>query len=97
MITVTQRIPTSSFAYIEYIEEYENIDAAIAEHKRVLKLYDTQKELSVNDWAKVRNKMLQTGECDPNLMEDMSAAQRWFINELKKGMRACSAPEPVLD
>lgn len=94
---INQRIPTSQFAYIEFTENYDSIEDAMADHKRVLKLFEDNSGLSTNDWAKVRNTMLVTGQCDPNLLEEMNASQRWFVNELKKALRANEVKEPVIN
>jgi len=83
---VTQRIPTSQFAYIEFTTDYETAEDALEENARLVKAYE-EPGLPQNEWARVRNAMLVTGEFDPNI-EGLSKAQRYFINQLKLALRA---------
>lgn len=92
---VTQRVPTSQFAYIEYEGEYENLEDALEENARLVKAYEDP-GLPVREWAQLRNKMLVTGEFDPNI-EGLSKAQRYFINELKLALRANKAEDPIIN
>lgn len=88
MIKAIQRIPTDSYAYIELEMEYESTEDAFIDHQRLLKLHEGGVGLKTKEWAKVRNHMLNTGECDPNLLEEMNRAQRYWINETKLALRA---------
>lgn len=97
MIKVTQRIPTDQYAYIEIDTEYLSVEDAFLDHKRLLKLHNDGAGLSIRDWAKVRNQMMVTGECDPNLMDSMNHIQRYVINEFKLAIRAHKAPDPVIN
>lgn len=92
---IVHRIPTSQFAYIEFEEEVDSPEDGMANHRRYIKMYEEKEGLSMRDWAKVRNNMLVTGQCDPNLMEEMSHPQRWFVNELKKALRAVSEEDVI--
>lgn len=85
---ITHRIPTTQYGYIELEEEVSNPQEAVDNHKQYCKLYEEKGGLSVNDWAKVRNNMLITGECNPDTIQEMNTAQRWFVNELKNALRA---------
>lgn len=96
MVKAIQRIPTDQYAYIELELEYETVEEAFIDHERLLKLHEAGVGLDSRDWAKVRNNMLITGECDPEKMEFMNKAQRYFINELKLAMRAHTAPDPIV-
>jgi hypothetical protein len=93
----THRIPTAQYAYLEYATEHGSVEEAMAEHKRVTKLYEEQGDLSHREWVKIRNTMLATGDCDVNELERLSPSQRWFVNELKLALRAHTAPEPVIE
>lgn len=88
MIKVTQRIPTEQYAYIEFEKDYDNVEESMIDHVRLIKEYTEGAGLSVNDWAKVRNNMLKTGEVDVNLLQDMNKAQRYWVNETKNALRA---------
>jgi hypothetical protein len=81
------RIPTTQFGYVEIEEEYDCAEDAIADHNRLVKCYHDGEGLPAREWTKVRATMLNTGECDPDLMERMSHAQRWWVNETKKALR----------
>ena len=82
---ITQRIPLSQFAYVEFAKEYENEEEAIAHNAELIAIHEDA-GLGVNEWAKVRRKMFSTGEFDPNI-EGLSKAQRYFVNECKKALR----------
>lgn len=97
MIKVTQRIPTNQYAYIEVELEYETVEEAFIDHERLLKLHESGVGLDARAWKKVRERMLNTGECDPNDAHLMNNAQKWWVNETKLGMRALSASEPVIN
>lgn len=87
-IKVIQRIPTEAYAYIELALEYANAEEAFIDHKRLLKMHEGGVGLEPREWTKVRKSMLEKGECDPELIEKMNNPQRWFINELKLGIRS---------
>lgn len=87
MIKITQRIPLETYSYIEFEKEYDSIQEALGEHAYLVNEYG-QAGLPEKEWAAVRNNMLNTGECDPNLLEQMNKSQRWFINQLKLALRA---------
>lgn len=88
-----QRIPTTQYGFIELEMEYDSPQEAIIDHTALVKMYEEGVGLSKNEWAKVRNKMLETCECDPNLFEQMNKAQRWWINETKNALRAAKDVE----
>lgn len=97
MIKAIQRIPTADYAYIELEMEYEDAETAFIDHDRLMTLYKGGVGLSVRDWAQCRNNMLNTGQCDPELIEQMNKAQRYWINETKLALRAQTAEEPVIN
>lgn len=94
---IIQRIPTAQYAYIEFKKEYETVEEAMSDHKRIVNLYGKEGDLTHKEWVAIRNNMLVTGEFDPNLSERLSASQKWFVNELKLALRAHTAPDPVLN
>ena len=81
-------VPTKEYAFIE-VEVNDTIENMVALHDEIANKALDKEGLSVNDWAKARNKMLVTGEFDPNL--ELSKAQRFFVNELKKALRAVNS------
>ena len=96
MVKAIQRIPTDQYAYIELQLEYETVEEAFIDHERLLKLHESGVGLDAREWKKAREHMLSTGECNPELLERMNKAQRYFINELKLAMRAFKAQDPVI-
>lgn len=94
---VTHRLATAQYCYVEMEQEYATPEEAMAEHKRLEKLYSEEGELTHREWVAIRNNMLVTGECDPNEMHRFSPSQRWFCNELKLALRSHSAEEPVIN
>lgn len=97
MIKVTHRLPTSQFAYMEFEEEVANPQEAMINHNLYLSMYSDKVGLDQNTWAKVRNNMLVTGQFDPNLFDEMSKAQRFWVNETKKALRANDSKDPVIN
>lgn len=93
MIKAIQRIPTVQYGYVEVELEYENAEDAIFDFDRLQTLYEGGKGLDASAWKKVREHMLNTGESDPNLHDEMSKAQRWWINETKLGLRGLKAED----
>lgn len=71
------------------------VEDAFAEHASLLSKY-ADPGLPPREWSKVRNKMMMTGEFDPNI-EGLSKLQRYFINETKLGFRAAQAPDPIIN
>lgn len=96
-IKVTHRIPTSQYAYIEFEKEYDSVEDSIADHKHISTLYEEKGDLTHREWVKVRNKMLSTGELDVNLIDRLSATQRWWINETKLALSAFEAEDPIIE
>lgn len=87
-INVKQRIPTVNYAYLELEIAYDTAEEAFIDHNRLLKLHEGGVGLPPREWTKVRKDMLSKGECDPEKLTEMNNAQRWFINELKLGIRS---------
>ena len=96
-IAVTHRIPTSQFAYIEFTQKHENVEEAMDEHKRVASLYTSESQLTKGEWVAVRNRMLVDGNVDVNLLDRMSTAERWWINQTKLALRAHEPEEPIIN
>ena len=96
-IKTLHRIPTEQFAFVEFELEHDTPEEAIVEHTTLCSQYRGGEGLKTNEWAKVRDNMLLTGECAPNLLEEMNKPQRYFINELKKALRANKAEDPVIE
>lgn len=94
---VTQHVPTIQYAYLEVELEYETVEDAFIDHQRLLKLHEGGVGLDAREWKKCRERMLNTGECDPNNNHLMNNAQRWWVNETKLAMRALSAQEPTIN
>ena len=92
-----QRIPTTQYGYIELELEYDTAEDAMLDHNRLQAMYVGGPGLDVHEWKKVREHMLNTGECDPNIMDKMNKAQRWWVNETKLALRALKAEEPVIN
>lgn len=86
MISVTQRIPTEQYAYIEFTTDYESVGDAIAQHTELCARYNDE-GLPDREWAGVRNKMFETGQFDPNI-EGLSKAQKYFVNQCKLALRS---------
>ena len=78
-------IPTMEYGFIEV--SCETIEEALAEHDTIQNMVKEKDGLSASEWKKVRMTMLNTSECDPNIIEQMSKAQRYWINETKKTLR----------
>lgn len=91
---IIQRVPLDQFAYIEFEQEYDNAQEAIAHNAELVKMKD-QVGLPEREWAKVRNQMLQTGEFDPNT-EGLSKAQAYWVNQTKLALRSLKAEEPTI-
>ena len=96
MIKVTQRVPTSQYAYLEFEQEYETAGEALAHNAELVAKY-SDAGLPDREWAQIRNKMFRTGEFDLNI-EGLSKAQQYFINQCKLAIRANEKEvEPVIN
>lgn len=87
-IQVVQRIPTENYAYLELRLEYADVEEAFIDHKRLLTLHEGGPGLPPREWTKVRKDMMVKGECNPELIEQMNSAQRWWVNETKLALRS---------
>lgn len=90
---VIQRIPTDQYAYIEVELEYATVEEAYNDHLRLLKFHSDGTGISASEWKKVRENMLITSQCDPNIMERMNKSQRWWVNETKLALRGITKQE----
>ena len=82
---VKHRIPTDTYAYIEFEEESENAEQALIRNAELVASYNDA-GLPPREWVPIRRKMFETGEFDPNI-EGLSKAQRYFINQCKLALR----------
>ena len=84
-------IATKEYCFIEVEHEVpsnnEELEAIIDVHDKLALLINDKEGLSASAWKKVRTTMLNTGEFDPNLSEELSKAQRYWINQTKLGLR----------
>ncbi len=87
-LKVIQRIPTEAYAYIELSLEYNDVEEAFIDHRRLLKIHEGGAGLTPREWTKVRKDMMIKGECNPELIEQMNSAQRWWVNETKLALRS---------
>lgn len=94
-VKVTQRIPLDQFAYIEFTDEYESPQEAIAHNAELVKMH-TAPGLPDREWAQLRNNMLVTGQFDPNI-EGLSRSQQYWVNQTKLALRANKSDEPVIN
>lgn len=78
-------IATGDYCFLE--ADFETIDEALAEHDRIISMIKDKDGLPVREWTKIRRIMLTSGEFDPNISEQLSKAQRYWINEVKKTLR----------
>lgn len=85
------RIPTTQYGYIEVKLEYDDVECAIADHNRILRLYQEGVGLSASDWKSMREHMLTTGEFDPNRYEELNNDQKYWVNQTKLALRGLSA------
>ena len=91
-----QRVPTIQYGYVEMEMEYETPEDAFIDHSRLLKMYEGGVGIGASEWKKLRELMLTTGECDPNI-EGLNKAQRYWVNETKLALRGLKAQEPVIE
>ena len=73
------------YGFIE--AEFETAEEALATQDSIQNMVKEKNGLNASDWKKVRLTMLNTGEFDPNLSEQLSKAQRYWVNETKKTLR----------
>ena len=86
---VTLRIPTDQYAFIEIETEVEDKQQAVDEYNELQILANNNKEgLNTTEWARVRDNMLKTNEIDPEIIETLSKAQEWWVNQTKLAIRS---------
>ena len=91
-------IATKEYCFIEleYEDDYESIEhftSLVETHDRLALLINDKDGLDASAWKKVRMTMLNTSEFDPNLSEQLSKAQRYWVNETKKTLRDIKGEE----
>ena len=84
---IKQHIKTGDYMFIEFDNEYESVEDSFVDHARLQKKW-SDPGLEGRNWVRVRNHMIKTCECDPADIEQMSHAQKWFINEAKLALRS---------
>ena len=89
MNTHKLRVPTPDpFAFIEF-EFPGTAEEAIDEYRRLTVAVKENGGLADADWRAVLDDFLDDGSIsgDPGSIEKMNSAQRWCINEVKKGLK----------
>lgn len=81
---VKYHIPTEQYGFVEVEGEVESIGEAVTNYEQA----QSNEGLPPHQWAKVRDHYVNTGEIDEETFNELSRAQRWFINEIKKVIRA---------
>jgi len=94
-IKCVQRIPTKDYAYMELEVEYDSVEDAVIDHDRITEMAQGGMGLPAREWTKVRTRMLTTGDCDVNLLEQMSKSQRYWVNETKLALRSMKVEDDV--
>lgn len=84
---IKQRISTGEYMFIEFDKEYESEEEAYLEHARLQEKW-LYPGLPDREWAKVRNNLFKTGECDPEDIEQMNKSQRYVVNQFKLALRS---------
>lgn len=79
-------VPTGDYAFIE--KECETLEEAFEEHENIRVAFSEKEGLKPNEWSKVRNKYVNTGEIEIEEMESLGKAQKWFINQCKLAIRS---------
>lgn len=79
----------SMFSHIEY-----EVEGTVEEIEAVYQEVMTDKQgYNTREWAKIRNDYMKTGEIHPDLLEGMSKAQKFVINEIKNAFKAIKGEE----
>lgn len=79
-------VATGEFCFIE--KDCETLEEAEAEHSRIRSIFADKEGLNQVEWAKVRNKYVNTGDIEIEDMESLSKAQKFVINQIKLSIRS---------
>ena len=86
------RVPTTEYAFIE--AEFEGTaEQIVAEHDNLQLIVKDKEGVSASDWVEIRKTLLNTGEFDPNRLEELSKLQRFWVNQTKLGLRSINKIE----
>lgn len=86
----TIRIPSEQYAFIE-VEVEATPNEIVALHDDLIRQVQERDGLGTREWAQARNRMLKTGEFDPNIV--LNERQRYWVNETKNALRAIQREE----
>lgn len=81
------RIPTAQYAYIEFEDEHDSVEQAMAEHERVTKLYADSDGLTPTQFAKARRDMMITGRVTEEQWSKCNANQRQILHQFDLTLR----------
>ena len=84
-------IATGDYCFIE--AEFETAEEALVAQDYIQNMAKEKDGLNASEWKKVRMTMLNTGECDPNISEELSKSQRYWLNETKQTYRNIKGEE----
>lgn len=83
------RVPTNEqYAYIE--QEFEGTpEGAVEAYDALTRLVKVGTGLELKPWNDLVDSYLETGSMsgDPGDLENLNAAQKWFVNEVKKSIK----------
>lgn len=93
-MTYTYQVKTGEYEYINGTIE-GTAEEAVAAFRELKTAWEGGVGLPQREWCQLRDKYLSTGqmEGDPGILETLSAAQRWWVNETKKGFSALKRKE----
>jgi len=80
-------VPSKEFGFIT-ARIKGTVEEAVDLHDEIAHKVIDKSGYNVLEWAKIRNNYMMTGEIHPDLLEPMSKAQRYFINEAKNAFKA---------
>ena len=77
------------YGFIEVENEDElSFEDIVWAHDQLKLAFKDKEGHNTNDWAKIRNRYLLKNEIEPEDVEGASKAQRYWINETKKGFKS---------
>lgn len=95
-ISVTHRIPTEQYAYLEFADDYDSIEDAFKVHRNLLCRAGTG--LDQSTWKTLRRQMYETGQFDNDRYgRSLNADQYYFVNQMKLIQRELKANDPVIN
>lgn len=83
----TLHVPVEQYGFIQ-VDDIESREQAVAEYKMVNADFQNQ-GLSEEDWRAILDDLLEDKSIsgDPGVVETMSPAQRYVVNEIKKSFK----------